>query len=61
MEDHKDIEETFLYQLSKKEGLNWFEHIALVSSYQDGFIPFESGRILQSHKKVEKNSKVAKY
>ena len=33
MEDHKEIEKTFLYLLSKKEGLNWFNNVVLVSSY----------------------------
>ena len=45
MSDHKDPSKTFLYQLSKKEGLGWFKHVALVSSYQDLYAPFDSARI----------------
>ena len=27
------------------QGLGWFKHIVLVSSYQDSYAPFESARI----------------
>ncbi len=45
MTDAKEIKDTFLYKLSKAKGLNWFKNIALVSSYQDQYVPFESARI----------------
>ena len=45
MTDEKTIEETFLYKLSQKPGLNWFQNIGLVSSYQDQYVPFESARM----------------
>jgi alpha-beta hydrolase superfamily lysophospholipase len=35
MTDQKDMEQTFLFQLSKAQGLSWFKHVLLVSSYQD--------------------------
>lgn len=35
MSDADDIRHTFLYGLARAEGLNWFENIGLVSSFQD--------------------------
>jgi len=35
MTDHKELEKTTLYELSKAEGFGWFKHIILVSSFQD--------------------------
>ncbi|KAE8602802.1 hypothetical protein XENTR_v10014128 [Xenopus tropicalis] len=43
--DHPDIRQTFLYNLSKKPGLEYFKHVILVSSSQDYFAPFHSARI----------------
>lgn len=45
MSDHKDLEKTTLYELSKAEGFGWFKHIILVSSFQDQYAPFDSARI----------------
>jgi hypothetical protein len=45
MTDNKNLEECFLYKLSKMKGLGWFKHIVLVSSYQDSYAPFDSARI----------------
>ncbi|EAR94467.2 serine esterase, putative (macronuclear) [Tetrahymena thermophila SB210] len=45
MADSKDIENTFLYRLSKAKGLGWFKNVCLVSSYQDSYAPFDSARI----------------
>lgn len=45
MTDAENPKETFLYRLSRKPGLAWFRHIALVSSYQDQYAPYESARI----------------
>jgi len=33
MTDADKIENTFLYKLSQMQGLNWFQHIGLISSY----------------------------
>ena len=35
MADGKNLEDCYLYKLSQMEGLNWFKHMVLVSSYQD--------------------------
>jgi len=45
MGDHRDLEKTCLYEMSKVEGLAWFRHMVLVSSYQDQYAPFDSARI----------------
>ncbi|CAD8167754.1 unnamed protein product [Paramecium pentaurelia] len=45
LNDSQNIQETCLYKLSKLEGLGWFNNIALMSSYQDTYSPFESARI----------------
>ena len=45
MSDSKVVEETFLYRLSKIDGLNWFKNVCLFSSYQDQYVPFDSARI----------------
>lgn len=45
MSDQKNLEDTLLYKLSCVPGLNWFKNVALVSSYQDQYAPFDSARI----------------
>jgi len=35
MADANRLEDCYLYRLSQCEGLNWFKHMILVSSYQD--------------------------
>jgi Putative serine esterase (DUF676)/Protein FAM135 len=45
MTDSPDPEESFLVKLSLLPGLEWFKHIAFVSSYQDSYAPFESARV----------------
>jgi len=45
MTDHTDPKETYLYKLSQKPGLEWFKNIALISSFQDQYAPFDSARI----------------
>ncbi|CAG9323932.1 unnamed protein product [Blepharisma stoltei] len=44
-EDHESVEGTFLYKLSKYEGLEWFKYVVLVSSAQDKYAPFDSARM----------------
>lgn len=51
MTDKSNIEECFLFKLSKDKGLEWFRNIILVSSYQDMYAPFDSARIQISNKK----------
>lgn len=48
--DGKTAEKCTLYKLSEAEGLEWFKHVALMSSYQDRYVPFESSRIEVSSK-----------
>ncbi|XP_028802084.1 protein FAM135B-like [Neltuma alba] len=43
--DDPDIQKTFLYNLCKKKTLYHFKHIILVSSPQDGYVPYHSARI----------------
>ena len=45
MSDHSDLRKTFLYELSKKNGLSWFKNVCLCSSQKDNYGPFESARI----------------
>ncbi len=45
MSDHNDLRKSFLYELSKKQGLSWFKNVVLFSSVQDNYGPFESSRI----------------
>lgn len=45
MSDSKNMEDTCLYKLSNAKGLLWFKNVALVSSYQDQYAPFDSARI----------------
>ena len=45
MTDTNDSKNSFLYNLSLTEGIEWFKNIALVGSFQDNYAPFESARI----------------
>ena len=45
MTDSSQIEKTALFQISSAKGLEWFQHVVLVSSYQDTYAPFDSARI----------------
>lgn len=55
MTDSDIPEECFLYKLSQNNGIQWFKHICLVSSYQDNYVPFESSRIEIRNENVEDN------
>nr|XP_011464776.1 PREDICTED: protein FAM135B-like isoform X1 [Fragaria vesca subsp. vesca] len=43
--DDPDLQNTFFYQLCKKKTLEYFKHIILLSSPQDGYVPYHSARI----------------
>ncbi|CAJ1972334.1 unnamed protein product [Sphenostylis stenocarpa] len=43
--DDQDIQNTFLYKLCKKKTFDHFRHIILLSSPQDGYVPYHSARI----------------
>ncbi|KAJ1419930.1 hypothetical protein SESBI_14671 [Sesbania bispinosa] len=43
--DDQDLENTFIYNLSKKKTLADFRNVILLSSPQDGYVPYHSARI----------------
>ncbi|XP_062101123.1 uncharacterized protein LOC133807022 [Humulus lupulus] len=43
--DDPDIQNTFFYKLCKQKTLEHFKHIILLSSPQDGYVPYHSARI----------------
>ncbi|XP_022895917.1 protein FAM135B-like isoform X1 [Olea europaea var. sylvestris] len=43
--DDPDLQNTFLYKLSKEKTLENFRNIILLSSPQDGYVPYHSARI----------------
>ncbi|KAL5844605.1 hypothetical protein ACOSQ4_010563 [Xanthoceras sorbifolium] len=43
--DDPDLEKTFFYKLCKQKTLEYFRHIILLSSPQDGYVPYHSARI----------------
>ncbi|RDX82911.1 hypothetical protein CR513_36240, partial [Mucuna pruriens] len=43
--DDHDLENTFIYNLSKKMTLTNFKNVILLSSPQDGYVPYHSARI----------------
>jgi hypothetical protein len=45
MADGKEIKDCYLYDLSHKEGLDWFTNVVFASSHQDTYAPFESSRV----------------
>ncbi|OMJ80490.1 hypothetical protein SteCoe_19239 [Stentor coeruleus] len=45
MKDEKDIFQTYLYQLSNSNGIEFFKNVAFVSSLQDKYAPFDSTRV----------------
>ncbi|XP_076368045.1 protein FAM135A-like isoform X2 [Tachypleus tridentatus] len=45
MRDAADLQETFLYKLSKKPGLEYFKNVLLFGSSQDRYVPSHSARI----------------
>jgi hypothetical protein len=51
MIDNPNLEECFLYKLSKQPGLEWFNKVTFLASHQDLYVPFYSARI-------QKNSEI---
>lgn len=45
MSDEDKVEDTCLFRLAQLPGLEWFKNIALVCSFQDQYVPFDSARI----------------
>lgn len=61
MTDASNARDCFIYKLSTLPGLEWFKHVALVSSYQDNYAPFESARIEVGPKAANDANKGAFY
>ena len=51
--DAKQVPDTYLFNLSKQPGVSWFRNIALVSSYQDSYSPYNSSRIQINQKALK--------
>jgi len=45
MRDSSDLRNTLLYRLSENNSLKGFKQLALISSSQDEYVPYESARI----------------
>lgn len=56
MRDREELRKCFLYKLSKSGTLNHFKQIALISSSQDKYVPYESARIEQNRSVIGKLS-----
>ena len=54
--DAPNIEDTYIFKLSKMKGMAWFKNIMFLSSFQDLYAPFESTRI-QMNKKTMPDEK----
>lgn len=44
----------YLIELSRREGFEWFDSVVLIASYNDGYVPYESSKILFSFQKSDK-------
>ncbi|KAI4366512.1 hypothetical protein MLD38_022382 [Melastoma candidum] len=58
--DAPDLQDTFLYQLCKHKTLDNFRNIVLLSSPQDGYVPYHSARIELCQASSSENSKKSK-
>ncbi|KAL2342150.1 hypothetical protein Fmac_010090 [Flemingia macrophylla] len=58
--DDHDLENTFIYNLSKKKTLANFKNVILLSSPQDGYVPYHSARIEQCQAATSDMSKQGK-
>lgn len=57
--DDPDLQNTFFYKLCKQKTLENFKNIILVSSPQDGYVPYHSARIELCHASASDQSKKA--
>ncbi|KAK4276942.1 hypothetical protein QN277_015029 [Acacia crassicarpa] len=55
--DDSDIQNTFVYKLCKQKTLGHFKHIILLSSPQDGYVPYHSARIQSCQAASNDNSR----
>ncbi|KAL7202606.1 hypothetical protein ACSBR1_034134 [Camellia fascicularis] len=58
--DDPDIQNTFFYKLSKQKTLENFNIIVLLSSPQDGYVPYHPARVELCHAASGDNSKKGK-
>ena len=59
MTDESVPEDTFIFKLSKLEGLKWFKNVGLISSFEDQYAPYDSARI-QIHDQAREDGKQGK-
>ena len=45
LKDSINIEDSFMYRLSQKKGLQYFDHVYFFSSHQDTIVPYYSARV----------------
>lgn len=45
LSDKSELKDCYLFKLSSYEGIEWFEHFIVFSSFQDLYVPYESARI----------------
>lgn len=57
--DDQDLQNTFFYKLCKQKTLENFKNILLLSSPQDGYVPYHSARIELCHASASDQSKKA--
>ena len=43
--DSNSMQDCYMHRLALQEGPNWFQHVLLVSSSQDEWVPYDSARI----------------
>lgn len=44
-------DEGYLVKLSKAEGLGWFKYIVFIAAFNDGYVPYDSSKVLFSFQK----------
>ncbi|CAD8060480.1 unnamed protein product [Paramecium sonneborni] len=60
LQDASIPQNSYLYQLSKIQCLEWFQKVILVSSLQDDFVPFEIARLEKSNRVPQDKQQIYK-
>jgi len=60
-DDGHSIADCYMYRLSQMEGLDWFQHVLLVGSSQDEWVPYESTRMQYTVKAKSDDKRGAAY
>lgn len=55
--DSADPVKSFMYRLSEEDVLRHFKNVALVSSYQDGFVSHDSARVEKSAQLIQNSNR----